>query len=462
MRYMILLFLLLFNFSRPILASDNIFGLHLTQTSDIQSAKEIINSSGGDWGWATIVIRPDQLDKNIWQDFFNNCRRYHIIPIIRLASKPVGPNWTRPDSDEIDKMATFLNSLIWPTKIQHIILYNEINHGQEWGGQVDIKNYVNTSLYIIDKYKTLNPNFFILSTGLDLAAPSKLPDFESANNVYQQINNYKPQYFELIDGIASHSYPNHGFIGNPNDTGQYSILGYKWELEYLKSLGVKKELPVFITETGWPHREGIVKNNKFYTTETTANFYLNALNIWQGDKNIKAVTPFIYNYPNEPFDHFSWLDSNEKLYPTYQKIVLLQKSKNDPEQIAKHQAEKIHLPLLILPDHQYSGRINIKNTGQTIWNEKQQFCLDPQITINVELDRICLPENIKVEPQQFYTFDFNFIIIKDSQYTGKTYISWEGIREFEIAPIIANTQIYRPKIGVIERIKEFFILKYKK
>ncbi|MFA5025204.1 MAG: hypothetical protein WC503_01690, partial [Candidatus Shapirobacteria bacterium] len=71
----------------PILASErNIFGLHLTQTADLDSAKNIINSNGGDCGYVTVVIRTDQLDKNTWQDFFDNCRKSHLIPIIRLAT----------------------------------------------------------------------------------------------------------------------------------------------------------------------------------------------------------------------------------------------------------------------------------------------------------------------------------------------------------------------------------------
>ena len=93
-----ILFLILFLFfgvifNKSILASPNIFGLHLTQTQDLISAKDIINSNGGDWGWVTIVIRTDQLDYRTWQDFFDNCRRYHLIPIIRLATYSDNGNW---------------------------------------------------------------------------------------------------------------------------------------------------------------------------------------------------------------------------------------------------------------------------------------------------------------------------------------------------------------------------------
>jgi len=69
---MFLVFLLFFGliFNSPILASDNVFGLHLSQTEDIHQASSIINSQNGDWGWVTLVIKNDQLDKNMWQGFF--------------------------------------------------------------------------------------------------------------------------------------------------------------------------------------------------------------------------------------------------------------------------------------------------------------------------------------------------------------------------------------------------------
>ena len=63
---MFFIFLLIFSllFNSHILASDNIFGLHLSQTEDIYQANQVINSQNGDWGWATIVIKLDQLDQH--------------------------------------------------------------------------------------------------------------------------------------------------------------------------------------------------------------------------------------------------------------------------------------------------------------------------------------------------------------------------------------------------------------
>lgn len=454
---LIFLFILTLLFNRPILASENIFGLHLTQVQDLNSAHKIINSSQGDWGWATIVIRIDQLDYQTWQDFFDNCRKYHIIPIIRLSTiSDAKGNWKRPENSDIDHLVSFLNQLNWPTKTRHVILFNEINHATEWGGEVNVKNYADTAIYASQKFKDTNPDFFILGAALDLAAPSKPPAYESADNVYKEIRDYKPEYFDRIDAIASHSYPNHGFIGTPQDTGRHSIIGYKWELDFLKSLNINKDFPVFITETGWPHREGETKNNVFYTTKTTAEFLKTALSMWSGDKNIKAVTPFIYNYPYPPFDHFSWVDKTETMYPEYQQLIDMTKNKNKPEQITKYEVTKMFLPFIILNDNEYTGQITLKNTGQSIWGGNEtNFCIPSQTTRNVTIDSLCTDEGL-IYPNQMKIFTFKFKISKPSDSKDKTFISWTDLPAFEITAFDKNATIYHPKITFWDRMTSFY------
>lgn len=456
-----LFFCLIFN--KSILASDNIFGLHLAQTEDIHSATKIINSQNGDWGWATVVIQINNLDQNTWQNFFDNCRKYHIIPIIRISTIADGENWKVPDYSDIDHLVSFLNSLNWPTKQQHVILFNEINHGSEWGGEVDVKDFVDKSSYAAKKFKEANSNFFILSCGLDLVAPENPPKYESAENIYKGIISINPNYFDNIDGISSHSYPNHGFIGTPEDTGQHSIHGYLWELNLLKKLGVNKTLPVFITETGWPHREGIKKQNDFYTTKTTADFLLQALDIWSQDPQVKAVTPFIYNYYQEPFDHFSWLGEDNNIFPEYQKIVDLPKKQNEPEQIISYSFEKINIPFLIIENNEYNGEITLKNTGQSIWGEKK-FCLISKSTPNIYTSEICSDNNLTY-PGQYKIFKFKFTVQKNKDYQDKTYLSWGDLDNFEIQKFAPTSTLYHPKENFIQRIiasfKSFFYSKIK-
>ncbi len=425
----------------PILASErNLFGLHLTQSADLLSAKEIINSSGGDWGYATIVIRTNELDKNTWQEFFNNCRKYHIIPIIRLATVMEDSYWKIPSTSDIDRLASFLSSLNWPVVPKYIIPFNEVNHAKEWGTTIDVKNFVDIFIYTAEKFKNYNSNFFILSSPLDLAAPEKLPQTKSAKKFYEEIYEYNPLYFDLIDGLASHSYPNHGFVGNPNDKGQFSILGYQWELDYLKFLGINQSYPVFITETGWPHREGVKKNNDYFSLKTTVDFYQKALEIWEKDEKVIAVTPFIYNYSQPPFDHFSWLDPTGKLYLEYQNIIDLPKKANHPEQITKFEILKFNLPLIIFSQNQQSGSFELKNTGQSIWGETN-FCLPSQSSSNIETTPICT-NNTYIYPGKIAKIPFKFTI---KHYLEKSYLGWKDTPQYEIKSLSPSSTIYQPK-----------------
>ncbi|MEK7527804.1 MAG: hypothetical protein AAB574_02190 [Patescibacteria group bacterium] len=450
-----LFFLLLIAKSNPILASDrSIFGLHLSQTSDITSAKNIINSNGGDWGYITIVLRTDQFNRQMWQDFFDNCRLFHLTPIIRLATIMEKDYWKRPSFSDVDNLINFLTSLNWPHSRQYVSLFNEPNQGKEWGGGVDAKNYAEISIYAAKRLKESNPNFFVLSGGLDLAAPQKAPNFESAGSFYQQIHQYKPEFFDLIDALASHSYPNHGFVGLPTDNGQHSIRGYQWELSFLKNLGVKKELPVFITETGWPHREGETRNNSFYTSKTASKLLLTALDIWQKDPRVLAVTPFIFNFPYPPFDHFSWLQKNETIYPEYQIIVDTPKSKNSINQINGVRVKTINLPLIIFAGTKYASTLELENTGQAIWGETT-FCLNPSPSPNITLTPLCLDQTRHVLPGHSIKISFDFQI-NTPNLSLENFLSWDKLPRYNLSPFSPNSRLYHPQSDFWEKITQFF------
>src|SRR3989338_2024841 len=69
------------------------------------------------------------------------------------------------------------------------------------------------------------------------------------------------QWNTVLSGLASHSYPNPGFSGVPYGFGRGTVRTYQWELDLLKQLGVK-DMPVFITETGWVRGdESVVADN---------------------------------------------------------------------------------------------------------------------------------------------------------------------------------------------------------
>ena len=261
-----------------------------------------------------------------------------------------------------------------------------------------------------------------------MAAPSKLPEFESPTNFYQQIIIYKSNYFDNIDALAHHYYP-----GN-------SSRNYIWEINLLKKLGVKKDLSIYITETGF--------NNK----KTAPQLLINNLKLWSNDKRIVAVTPFIFNYPYPPFDQYSWLDVAGNLNYEFKKVVDLPKQKNIVTQLNSYKVIFTHLPFIIFPNTIYHSIIELQNTGQSIWGEKQ-FCLKANSSPNIVLSDLCVDPVLKTLPNQVQKIKFNFEIKSAST---SSYISWETLPQYDLSLLSPNSTIYHPKTSFWNYIKEWW------
>jgi hypothetical protein len=83
----------------PLASKNNFVGIHILFPTEIAQAKDLINSSGGDWGYVTIPIQITDRDLDKWQAFMDQCVQYHIIPILRIATEPYYANtnvWRRP------------------------------------------------------------------------------------------------------------------------------------------------------------------------------------------------------------------------------------------------------------------------------------------------------------------------------------------------------------------------------
>jgi hypothetical protein len=152
----------------------------------------------------------------------------------------------------------------------------------------------------------------------------------------EKMNKKVPGIFEKLDGWASHSYPQPNFSGDPNTVGRSGIRAYEEELKFLKeNLKVNKELPVFITETGWAHAEGNVYNPSYLPEkDVTENLKTAYEKYWLKDTRVRAVTPFTIKY-NPPFDHFSWVNEDNVPYLHYEVIKSLPKVKGEPPYLMK-------------------------------------------------------------------------------------------------------------------------------
>ncbi|MFW5703433.1 MAG: hypothetical protein ACOCXQ_01225 [Patescibacteria group bacterium] len=307
--------------------NNNIFGasVAVATEADLRSISKMVNTNGAAWGYVTIVIQENNRDTAQWNGIFEVMRQLKLIPIIRIATKPEGENWRRPTKEDADSWVDFLDSLNWPVKNRYVVLFNEPNHGQEWGGQVHPENYGEVAHTFAQKLHNRNQDYFIMLAGFDSAAPAQNPRYEDQGTFLNRMMTTFPtnKINTYIDGWASHSYPNPGFRGKPTDTGRNSIRNYEWELGLLQQKGVKS-LPVFITETGWPRSS--------YSEQQIADYMTYAFRfVWLKDTRVKAVTPFIFNYESEPFQNWSWKKPNNGgYYRYYHAIARLPKIRGAP------------------------------------------------------------------------------------------------------------------------------------
>ncbi len=350
---------------------NNKYGIHLAQPypETIKEAADLVNSNGGKWGYITIVIQENDRDKNKWQGIFNQMRELNLIPIIRLATSAEGENWRRPEKQNVKGWIDFLDSLNWVVKNRYVVLFNEPNHGNEWGGEVDPESYSSVVFELAKSLKEKNPDFFVMISGFDASAPSWMPGMESEEIFLKTVFNKDSLLINYVDGWASHSYPNPGFAGSPYATGRGTVRTYEWELELLKELGIDKELPVFITETGWKRTVN--------SDELRVNSYFQTAfeEVWGPDDRVRAVTPFVLDYQSDPFLEFSWkLPNSSDFYQQYFTVQSLTKIKGEPEQIDKGEI-KFSLPKELVVQSKYDFRITLKNQGQAIWDKDNDYQL---------------------------------------------------------------------------------------
>jgi hypothetical protein len=182
-----------------------------------------------------------------------------------------------------------------------------------------------------------------------------------------------PDVFNFVDGWTSHAYPN------------VSISIYNQELEQ-----IGKNLPVFITETGWPR-------NKYSDVQIGQNLVHAYKNIWN-DPNVVAVTPFILDYTAPPFDIYSWEKKDGTFYSYFDEVKNISKIKGAPTQIESGQILAAFAQPIMINGVDFVGAILVRNNGQTIWssdtvfigNESTDFALHGFSMNNIEPTKLGL------------------------------------------------------------------------
>lgn len=378
----IFVFLFLTLLPKVVLANNNIFGIHIINETDLEDAAKLVNSSGGEWGYVTLVIREDERDIARWQNAFDKMRELKLIPLVRIATKTEGENWKKPTPEDANSWTDFLTSLNWVVKDRYVILFNEPNHTGEWGGTINPAEYAAVARAFQKRLKEVSSDFFILPAGFDSSAPNSSRTM-SVDKYWDIMASNHPKIFSIFDGWSSHSYPNPAFSSSPNLGGRGSVRSFSWEASYLAKYGLRQDIPIFITETGWVHNENKASRVLGLNSETVGKFFQNAFtNAWS-DKRIKAVTPFVLNYPAKPFDDFSWKKIGSSQYlPHFAAVQSISKVKGEPEQIHKSILLGHSFPNKLVTDSHYKFYINFQNLGQSIWSKEEGFSPDFRVNSN--------------------------------------------------------------------------------
>lgn len=287
----------------PLAVPNNKIGLHLLFPGELHQAANIINRHGeAAWGYVTIPIQAGDRNRIKWQEFLDKCREEKIIPLVRVATVPEGSNWATPNDYDLIDFANFLGDLKWPVQNRYLIVFNEVNRSDEYGGAMSPEKYADILNNAIDIFKARSENFFILPAGLDNAASNGKNSLNWKTYLLRMYRK-QPDVFNKLDGWTSHAYANPDFSARPDLSGSNKIDSFKYDLRYLKTF-TQKKLPVFITETGW--------SNKFLSDHQIALYYQYAFSKVWSDPNIVAVTPFLLNAQDGVFKQFSFLDDHQK------------------------------------------------------------------------------------------------------------------------------------------------------
>lgn len=395
---------------------NNKYGVHIADPNDIGEVASLVNSGGGDWGYVTLVIQEDNRNRDKWQRVFDIMRKDRLIPIVRIATHITGDSWAKPYADAHTDWARFLNELNWPIENRYVVIYNEPNHANEWAKSLDPEDYARTFVRHAKALRESNEDFFILPAGLDVSAASDGKSLDAAVYLRRMVNT-EPGIFDYMDGWTSHSYPNPGFSGSPYGTGRGTLRSYQWELSQLKQHGLTKDLPVFITETGWVHRSGVgVLANLLSPERVGENLKIASQSVWQ-DKSIVAITPFVFSYQGLPFDHFSWkkLGSSD-FYPHYFSYQEIQKSAGIPFQREKYTLDKNLIPESLVAGSVYTVSALVKNEGQGILTHRDgRYSIE---LVTAEPFTIIMDPLPDMEPGQFGTLTVHIITPNEP---GETY-----------------------------------------
>jgi len=337
----------------------------------------------GAGGYVVQLVRLDDLDPGRWQSFFDLCAELELRPLLRLATtfdRRAG-YWNAPPADAdggyltvASRYAAFVAGLRWPNGPRYVIVGNEPNHGDEWGGRADPAAYARFLLEVSAALKQADPQVKVLNASLDHFSPHTNGQpfingftYIDAETFMDEMRAAQPGVFAAVDVWGSHPYPLGPFSEGPwAQTFQIDLLNgarnparleppaglfnrginaYEWELHKLESYGIRG-LEVMITETGWRHAESVDANARdagpnWPGVHVVADYMDLALNgnggrypqwpeagwtPWLHDPRVTAVVFFAFNGLPAEWGHTNWLQLDVEgnvlgVYPLFEALT---------------------------------------------------------------------------------------------------------------------------------------------
>ncbi|HEV8638404.1 MAG TPA: hypothetical protein VG370_29675 [Chloroflexota bacterium] len=308
----------------------------------------------GPGGYVVQVLSDGNRDPARWQALMAGARRHGLRPIVRLATRydRKARFWRAP---QVDRTRTsyrrvaagyrvFLDALRWPPGERIVIVGNEPNRGDEWGDRPDPAAYVR---FLRDVAAELRPaGYTVLNAALDPYCPNTngaridRVRYVDAESFLDGMRRAEPAFHTWIDGWASHAYPQGPFAAPPGEQSfkidllngaanpdhlapdpgvvNRGVNGYAFELQKLASYGAAA-LPVWVTETGWRHRESPVASRDAHgavlTHQEVAERMRQALvgpgegfTPWLSDPRVRVVVFFGFDGDPRHWGHSSWLE----------------------------------------------------------------------------------------------------------------------------------------------------------
>jgi hypothetical protein len=301
---------------------NNIVGLNVARLRHdryVIAASDLVNASGGDWGYLTVVFTAAERDsaagEYLLQQLLDRCYEYRLQPIIRVSTRfdVETETWSRPEPDDAEKWRAFLEKGRWPTSKVWVIAGNEPNLGREWGGEVDATAYAAYLSHFLDVFAD-SDRFMVTNGPLDASNTTEIPKMQDAYEFLAEMRAAAPDIFERLEGWASNPY----MIPHQGPELRYTHRAYESELEF-----IGRDMPVLITEAGHLNTGD---------EQEIAAFYEEAFRDWMADPRVVAVTPLFWHPDRGVYWMFDFDKDNNVIEksPTYDLMMRLPRERGSP------------------------------------------------------------------------------------------------------------------------------------